>query len=526
MAKRSSRITAERLRQARWSRVNPIRGLTPETLAPQLDEFAAGRYGRAARLWEAIVRRDLIIGACHDNRAAAVARCPWEIITTEPTPRAAQHAAALRWVYNNLRAEDALDTVVRGGMSLLIRQMMGAVAYQYQVHEILLQPVRADGIQLPLPKTEATFAPDTLVRLKLRACPLWWFEAQDGPFRYLPEEWSPAGVEMREGEWMVIRGAGLMEATSVAYVLRSLAVTDWSTFCEKFSVPPVLGKTGAAQGSEGWDAMVAAVEAYANDFGAVINLADSLETPTLGGNGGSPCEKFVDVINRWIAIRWRGGDLNTLSSTAGQGTGASVQAANTTAFLEDDCLWVSEQINEHIDALVIRYLFGETPLAYLRVVPPQKADGQAVRDSAGFLADRGVPVGATQLRARLNIPAPEPDEPLLQAARTPAAPGLPVDPAADPLANEQPADPAAPALAAMARDLAPLRVQLARLDTLVRDAAADPAEITRRAEQLLADLEAFEARLKVAPQDAASATSLALAGIYAEAMALGLTQKP
>ena len=59
-------------------------------------------------------------------------------------------------------------------------------------------------------------------------------------------------------------------------------------------------------------------------------LFAALDAP-LGGNGGSPCEKFVDVINRWIAIRWRGGDLNTLSSTAGQGTGASVQAANTTA---------------------------------------------------------------------------------------------------------------------------------------------------------------------------------------------------
>jgi phage gp29-like protein len=145
----NTHINSNRLRRAlRW-RFNPIRNLTVDSLANQLDAFDAGYLREAAQTWEVIERRDDILRSVIPKRKKAIARHGWTVLPArelQPSEEAEskRHAAALEYFYRNLDCSNAIDANERGGFSLLVRQMMDAVGKRYAVHEIIWRP-KADG---------------------------------------------------------------------------------------------------------------------------------------------------------------------------------------------------------------------------------------------------------------------------------------------------------------------------------------------------------------------------------------------
>src|SRR3954469_15930926 len=145
----NTHFNTKRLRRATRWRFNPIRNLTVDSLTNQLDAFEAGYLREAAETWETIENRDDILRSVVPKRKKAIARHGWTVLPArelQPSEEAEskRHAAALEYFYRNLDCSNAIDTNESGGFSLLVRQMMDAVAKRYAVHEIIWRP-KADG---------------------------------------------------------------------------------------------------------------------------------------------------------------------------------------------------------------------------------------------------------------------------------------------------------------------------------------------------------------------------------------------
>ncbi|PTY03084.1 hypothetical protein DB346_07475 [Verrucomicrobia bacterium LW23] len=370
----------ERAFSHRKARFNPLRSLDAEILSRHLDAFRAGTLREMALLMDAIEERDDIVRAVSLKRKKAVSRLPWEIVLTDVGAdealrrRAQEHRATLRSFFDHLTVTNALDENERGGVRLLVRQMMDAVGKRYAVHEIVWQPRQAAALSdgpidvapaSPLPESAATDGdwrpgasssvsatasasvspavasfesfplsplPDSRAARRsapalgatLRFVPLWFFESETGKLRFLPHEGALEGEELEEGAWMVTVGDGVMVACCVAYMFKSLPMKDWLSYCERHGMPGIRGVTKAAPGSPEWQSMAEAVDNFASDFAAVMNHDESIEAIDLSAPGEIPFPAMVDRMDRAMATLWRGADLSTLSAGAGSGQGASL----------------------------------------------------------------------------------------------------------------------------------------------------------------------------------------------------------
>ncbi len=395
-------VQQPRISWARRTSYNPIRSLTFPKLTQQLEGFAIGYIGDAARTWDAMENRDLLLKGVAAKRKKAVSRWAHEVHTIDDSPEAMKHKATLEYFYNNLSATNAFDENVHGGISLLIRQMLDCVGKRYAVHEIVWKPA-VEGLT-------ADF----------RFVPLWFFENVTGRLRYLKEPGMLEGVAMNPGEWLTCAGDGLMEASSVAYMFKHLPLKDWLVYCERHGMPGIRGKTSAPKGSEAWETMLTAVKNFASEFAAVMSTDETIEAIDLSTKGELPYEKLIEYLDRAIVSLWRGSDLSTMSSSPG-GTGASVQHDETELLEEDDADLITECLWEQVDKFVIRYEYGADvrPLAYFKLSPRQSVDASKEILIDKGLVEMGVPLAISDIYSRYGRRQPEPGEEMLHAAPAP-----------------------------------------------------------------------------------------------------------
>ena len=411
----SQRITETRVLAERRSRFNPISTLTPQKLTLALDQFAAGYLGDAARIWEALQRRDDKIAALRQKRLAALSRNGWEIVTTDDSAEAMAQKDALEFTFNHLTATHSLDADQSGGVSLLLRQMGDALGVKYAVHELCWEPKQtAGGWQM---------------EVVCRFAPLWFFENTTGKMRFIDQQGAATGVEMDRAGWLVsVSDMALMEPSSVLYIYKRLPLTDWLSFSQRFGTPAVVGRTPSAQDSDAGRAMAAAVSAVGSDMECVIfgdgDGAAKIEflRPD-GGTGSLPFPELVRRSEEALAILWQGGDLSTMSSASGQGTGASLQGASLATLEADDAQWASEILQAQIGRRVLAWKFGSDveEKAYIRVKTASVAkDAKLELEIIAKLVELGAPVAVADALETFGKATPEEGEPLLTKAATPA----------------------------------------------------------------------------------------------------------
>jgi hypothetical protein len=407
----NTHINSNRLRRAlRW-RFNPIRNLTVDSLAAQLDAFDAGYLREAAETWDVIEKRDDILRSVVPKRKKAIARHGWTVLPArelQPHEEAEskRHAAALEYFYRNIDCSNAIDSNERGGFSLLIRQMMDAVGKRYAVHEIIWRP-KADGT----------------LTASLRFVPLWFFENTTGQLRFLQNEAAMEGVALKEAEWMITVGDGLMVASSIAWMFKNLSLNDWSVYSEHNGQPGLRATTSAMRDSDEWKAVEAAVADIYNGLPVVTNTGDEIKVVDLAVGGNIPFPGLIERMDRVLAAMWRGADLSTLSRD--RGYGASLQEKESCVLEEDDGQMISETLNRQLDRWVIKYLFGADvePLARVKVLVSGRectADDAAIDE---FLLKYGAPLSVASVMERYGRAMPRPGEPLLNAPATEHASG-------------------------------------------------------------------------------------------------------
>lgn len=419
-----SSISTERVTLSVRMRFNPLRGLTPDRLAQYLDQFDLGFFRLATITWDRLERRDYKIRAVAPKRKKAVARHGWEVVTVdgvapEQKELASRQARALAYFYDNLATTDALRPDVQGGLALLVRQMMDAVGKYYAVHEIVWRPgvnsevrsqksERHSDSQLPSPASSLT--------AQFVFCPLWWFEGVTGKLRYLDNEFQVYGRDMRPSEWLVTCGDGLMEACSVAWMFKHLALQDWLTLCEKWGQPFIDAATSSEPGSPEWEALLAYVRNFGPDGGGVRSQGSAINTIESRGAGNTLHEKMVENMDRALTILWRGGDLGTTS--ARNQTGASLQEEESEILETDDATIIEETLAAQVSRYVIAWTFGgDAPvLAYLKFRKQEKKNVELDLAVDTFLLNAGAPLAITTTLERYGRPVPPAGEALLKPA--------------------------------------------------------------------------------------------------------------
>lgn len=401
--KTGSRVDAERVKQALQSGVSVIRGLTAESLAQDLEHFSLGYLRSAALRWQRIRERDDTVKAVTEKRELDAALLDWSILRLDDSPEAAAHQTALQEFYHGLTATHALDQNQRGGVATLVRQMMRAVGDRYAVHEIVWQPGAPAGLTA-----------------EFRYCPLQFFENTTGRLRFLAQDNVYPGEDLEPGGWMVTVGAGLFEATSVAYLFKNLPLKSWLIFCDKFGLPGLHGETTAAYGSDEWNRFRDALANFAQDWALLTSAGGKITPLEVNASGTAPHKDLIDRMDRAITRLWRGADLGTMSRDS-SAVGANPQETEADLLCAADALLVSETLQHYVDTWVIRYRFGTTPRAYFQLQPRAKVDWDTELKIDDALIRWGVPRAHQELLTRYGRPAAAPTDTLATASTRPAA---------------------------------------------------------------------------------------------------------
>jgi hypothetical protein len=409
-----SKVDAERARLFKLTSFNPIRGLTPARLATALDAFDRGELRTAALMWQKILSRDDQAKTCFAKRVRNVTGLDYEILPVDDSDAAGRQKAALEVVYNNLTAFDGLNEMDRGGLRTLIRQMMSARGLLYATHEIIWQPDGAGGLTA-----------------QFKFLPLQFFENTTGRLRFLPNDTAQYGEELDEffgpAGWMVTTGEDIMQATSIAYIYKTLPLKSWLTYCEKYGVPGLHGKTNSTKGSPEWNAMRDALAGFGEDLAIVTNEGASITPIEAKGGATQPHPPLVERMDRAISRLWLGGDLATMSADGGA-VGSQPQSDDLQKLQEDDAAMITDALQYYVDRRVVQMLFGtDRPLAYFKLKPPARTNIDRELKVDQFLTNVGAPVGQKDLLERYGRAEPDAGDALAHAS-TSAAPsgfGLP-----------------------------------------------------------------------------------------------------
>lgn len=412
--KRSSDFAIGKAEISNRMRYNALYMLDPDVLVRHLSAFAAGDIAGIEHVIEDFENRDdkMKIGAF--KMAAAVASKPWEVRIAkgeEDNERARLHKEVLTRFWNRIEVTDAFCRNRKGGVRLLVKQMMSAESRVYAVHDLVWN-VRGDG------ELTATFT----------QIPAWCFENRTGELRYLREPGAYTGEPMRAGEWLVTVGEGVGVTAAILAMSKRLSWNDWLLFSEKCGMPLILGNTGAKENSPAWNALLSAIAAIAPKTGILTDLNSKMQAVQIGGSSGQATYKdLVETVDRAISALYRGGDLATMSSTQGEGTGSDAQDGESELMDGDGCAMVSETLHNQIDRFVIRFTCGDfEPLAGIVINPPAETtdiDREIKIDN--HLAALGVKLSKADALQRYGRTEAESDDDALQPPPNGPQNGLP-----------------------------------------------------------------------------------------------------
>jgi len=408
--KRTNDFDANEAFRRNQARYNALYALDPDVLVRHLSAFERGDICGLERVLDEFELREdkMKIGAF--KMVAAVSSKPWEVRIRkgeEENPRAKLHQRALTRFWNRIETTDAFCRNRRGGIRLLVKQMMSAQSRVYSVHDICWK-VNGDGT------LSATFT----------HVPAWCFENRTGRLRYIRNDGQTQGEEMRDGEWLVTVGEGVGIPSAILAMAKRLSWNDWLLFSEKCGMPVIIGKTAAQRGTPAWDQLARAIRAVAPKTGLVADTGSDLSAVPMGSASGTGTyRELVDTVDRAISALYRGGDLATMSS--GQdAAGVNAQDGESELMDGDGCAMVSETLRDQVEKFVIRFECGDfEPLAEIVINPPAETediDREIKIDS--HLAGLGVKLSKSDALQRYGRAEAADENDALEAPK-PAAPG-------------------------------------------------------------------------------------------------------
>jgi phage gp29-like protein len=384
-----SLVNAAAIYLYRQARFTPISFLNPEVMSSQLSEWNVGTMRRFSLTMDAIEARDCLVKSVTSKLKMSLSRRSYEIVkvTGADEGDAESHAQALEYFYSNVEVTNAVDRNIRGGFGTLVYQMMDATLKRYAVHEIVWKPIGTEQLT-------ASFV----------FVPLWFFENRTGSLRFAGNfAWD--GIPLKEGNWMVTVGDGIMEAICVAWMYKTIALRDWLIYSERNGMPMPIGKTAFGATTPGYKAMKTALDSIGSDTSILIGIQDAIDKLEFGATGQLPYPILVEYMDKIISAVARGADLSTLSSgKQSEGVGATLQGEESELIEQHNGQMVTETLNHYVDPYVLRWHFGPdtVPCAYIKLNIPKKKDTALDIQVDEFLLKCGVRLGTDEAMAVLK----------------------------------------------------------------------------------------------------------------------------
>lgn len=459
----SKHIGVVRIKDEARLRYNPLNNITPQKITSAMDNFDCGYLAEAARIYDAIRRRDGVVQACVQKRKRATSRLAWTIVEMgEDEAASKEHAAFLEDFYNNIKVTSAADANGRGSMSMLVENILTALENKYAVSEIIWDTSRAPSLSA-----------------EVRHVPLWFFENTQGYLRFKKSSTDTEGVDLEPGGWMVsVSNAALMEATAVCFIIKRFAQGDWACCSERFGTPTPVYNSTANRNTPEWNEAVETLANLANGCGMVLAAGEVFDLKQPAGTG-EPFKTLVDSMDRYIALIWRGSDLSTLS--ADNAAGASLQADESEILEDSDCALVEETLAHYLSLPALEWRFGKgvKPAAYLQLTRKNRKDKLNQIAVYKGAAELGCKVAKRDVYEALELREPESGEDTVELSQT-LAPSMPPPFANSAKAEDSAIDRVAAALGDMAQ---PFYDELARIEAM-----SDASARGRALENLLENL--------------------------------------
>lgn len=361
------------------SQYNPLRSLTMARAVLELEAGERGEYASLQWLYRYMERRDAVLGALLDRRAAAIKKLDWQIKVPDQIPdgqaeMAQRQARALRAGY------DRLPNLRRRCEDLVLASFRG---YAH------LEKVRgADGRIAELRPVEQWF---------------WVRDGVDGEWQYNPA----AKFGVRRGEAVdldrfLVREVArpINEVALIAFVRKALSQKDWDAFIETYGVPAIflLMPEGLPPDREGEFQEIA--EQIVSDARGVLPGGSDVKTVDNGARGVNPFRQHLDYQDEQVVMRGTGGKLTMIAAATGLGSGlAEVQERVFDEIAQAEAEEISELFQQQLDhELLMDAGLGDEPqLAYWQLAARDEADTAAFIDGAVKLRRAGYEVAARQI---------------------------------------------------------------------------------------------------------------------------------
>lgn len=415
------------VRQA-WDAQTAVAGLTPDRLDAILRQANQGDLDALLTLAMEMEERDPHYGSVLQTRKLSVAGLERKVTWSKKNakdPRAAEIQEA---------CEDLLEADEMDG---LILQLMDSVAKPYAVSEVIWHtgkdrwtPERYED------RDPRWFLLDKVTGRELR---LRETGAIDGvelaPFAF--------ATQIATNKTGLIARRGLARVVAFSFVCKLYGLKDWMAYAEIFGIPMRLGKYGAGATAADVEVLKRAVFGLGSDAAAVIPEGMTIEFPSpASGTGG---EKLFEALVLFLDNQVSKAVLGQTGTTDMQKGGGYAQANVLDRVRGDltqaDAKAVGATITRDVLTPFVGFNWGpDAPVPRAELVVEEPEDMAALSDALQKLVPLGFRVGQGEIRKKLRLSEPAPDEEVLTPpAKAEAAP---IDPAtgrpADPVAKKTP----------------------------------------------------------------------------------------
>lgn len=393
--------------------VDPASYGTPQAIQYVLRQAEYGEIGLQLEMGARMVERDAHLGSVIQTRREAIER----------TTRTLKPPPGLEADQRALKAVDYCTEVLSQlrGFDEGLGTLTEAVFYGFRALEI-----EWDG-QVPVALWETL---DAGWRYRQNA----GLELESAPGRWEPCPLDKFLIYSPRGGSPDLCRRGALRAIARYWLLKNLSTVDWSTFVEKFGVPPLHGKYPASWPADGKD--VANLEAGLAAIGAdgYLVTPEKVEIAALiaargGGAGGwTPHQGLIDWIDRQYSKRILGQTLTTdTSGSTGTYAAASVHNEVRLDLAQSDARKVARTLRTDLLAPIVGYGLGwDWPVPVLVLEVEDQAEEMRSGEKLDTAVNRlGLPVAAAEAYRLLRLRAPEPEEEVLAGAPKAAAPELP-----------------------------------------------------------------------------------------------------
>jgi phage gp29-like protein len=386
-----------------------IRGLSPDDLSLQLEAFDRGMLRTVIPMWRKMARRDGHLLSVSEKRLGRLAAMDWEVNPVDSSPEAKRQAEFLGAF---LEAIPDFDT--------RLEELGEAIMFSIAGHEIEWLPNGGPGGEL--------------------RCKLWKQNPEDLDLTVgRPRLWvrNASCIELPPDKFVIHRlKVGLMEPSSILYVMKMITAGQWLAFGEKFGMPGIIGNAPASASQADVEKFYQMLCNWAQEFVAVNREGYTVTTlPAAGANGTLTYPQLVEWADKENSKIWTGHTVTT-DGQSGSGTLAGEGAQDQLdSLVTADAGRLSATIERALCEPAVRFQFGQPLLAHFRLktekpISPADKAVEATTDNT-LINDLGMKIPLADLYAKYGYRMPEGDEPVASGRPQPAA----FNPLRDPAGN-------------------------------------------------------------------------------------------